>query len=195
MANGGSASRRDRAATRAAGSGQCELYDWYLPADPRIPALSPAPGDYEVALVCRGAAFGRRSSPRRRRRLPRAALSLRKPRIKASIPQRHRRVRADERRSAGRYQSYSSHCPEPAARVAAVSRRLAEPPLANVGRSRRADACHVRHLRAGIGSGGAGKAVLSEIGAAGQAWRDLGQLGSGQLDRVRGPQVWGEIPN
>ena len=91
--------------------------------------------------------------------------------------------------------NHTAQIAEPAARVAAVSRRLAEPPLANVGRSRRANACHVRHLRAGIGSGGAGKAVLSEIGAAGQAWRDLGQLGSGQLDRVRGPQVWGEIPN
>ena len=38
-----------------------------------------------------------------------------------------------------------------------------------------------------MGSGGAGKAVLSE----GQAWRDFGQLGSGQLDWFRGHTNFG----
>ena len=47
----------------------------------------------------------------------------------------------------------------------------------------------------GVGAGGAGRPRESAIGAAGQAWRDVGQLGSGQLDRVRGPPKLREISN
>ena len=88
--------------------------------------MSPAPGDYEVALVCRGAGLWTPLEPASARRLPPLRCRYANPGSKPPCLS----ATAEFVLTSGGPRGGNNHTAqiaEPAARVAAVSRRLAEP--------------------------------------------------------------------